>query len=337
MPPIILPANQPPNRFYAGGPRIAAFRSHPSSATHEPEDWIASTTCCSAGQASTTTTTIGLTRLPSGIFLRDAISSEPEKWLGPAHVAKYGSDTKLLVKLLDAGQRLPVHAHPHVDWAAKHLREKHGKAEAWYILTPGSVWLGLKEDVDPEELLGIVHEGRGCGTELLGRMHRIDVEPHQTVYVPPGVLHSIGEGIMVVEVQEPSDMSILCEWSGFDIDGAKEGHLGVGFETALTAVEMKGRTREEVMKLVTGPRVAESVCAEESRGYFRLERVLVKDRSGCRRGFAVVVVLEGEVVLRTEAGEVLSLTRGSTVVVPYEDGGITLEGEADVVIARPPE
>ncbi|KAL7823652.1 RmlC-like cupin [Trichoderma gracile] len=332
MPPIILPANQPPNRFYAGGPQIAALRSHPNTATHEPEDWIASTTCCAGSQASST---IGLTRLPSGTLLRDAISSEPEKWLGPAHVARYGSDTKLLVKLLDAGQRLPVHAHPHVNWASEHLHEKHGKAEAWYILTPGSVWLGLKEDVDPGELLSVVREGRG--TELLERMHRIDVEPHQTVYVPPGVLHSIGEGILVVEVQEPSDMSILCEWSGFQIDGAQEGHLGLGFETALTAVETKGRTREEVMRLVTKPKVAESVCVEESRGYFHLERVLVRNKSSCRRGFAVVVVLEGDVIMKTEAGEVLNLTRGSTVVVPYEDGGITLEGEADVVIARPPE
>ncbi|PTB69339.1 RmlC-like cupin [Trichoderma citrinoviride] len=340
MPPIILPANQPPNRFYAGGPQIAALRSHPASASHEPEDWIASTTCCAGHQAANNN--IGLTRLPSGTLLRDAVSSSPEKWLGPGHVAKYGADTKLLVKLLDAGQRLPVHAHPHVDWAAKHLhdeeKKKHGKAEAWYILTPGTVWLGFREDVDPEELLRVVQEGRGA--ELLERMHEIDVEPHQTVYVPPGVVHSIGEGLFVVEVQEPSDMSILCEWSGFKIDGAKEGHLGVGFETALTAVETKGRTREEAMKLVTEPRVAESLCVEESRRYFLLERVLlVKSKSSsCRRGFAVVVVLEGHVVLKTEfGGEGLDLTKGATVVVPYEDGEITLEGRADVVIARPPE
>lgn len=329
MAPIILPANQPASRFYAGGARISAFRSNPPCGSHEPEDWVASTTCCSGSG------NIGMSRLPDGTFLADAINSEPEKWLGSDHVAKYGPDTKLLVKLLDAGQRLPVHAHPHVDWASKHLQKKHGKAEAWYIHTPGSVWLGFREDVDPKELLQIVQGERGA--ELLERMHKIDVKPHQTVYVPPGVLHAIGEGILVVEVQEPEDMSILCEWGGFDIDGKKAGHLDLGFETALTAVETRGRTREEVMGLVTEGKVAESVFAEQSQDYFHLERVVVKDHTRCRRGFAILVVLDGNVSLKTTSSEALFLQKGSTVVIPHEDGEFTLDGDADVIIARPPQ
>jgi hypothetical protein len=43
---------------------------------------------------------------------------------------RFGADTRLLVKLLAAGQRLPVHAHPHVSFAAEHLGRAHGKAEA---------------------------------------------------------------------------------------------------------------------------------------------------------------------------------------------------------------
>lgn len=105
-------------------------------------------------------------RLPDGTFLADAISSEPEKWLGPAHVAKYESDTKLLVKLLGAEQCLYIHAHPHVDWASKNLRKKHGIAEAWCILTPVSIWLSFREEPRPKGLLQIVQEERGA--ELLG-------------------------------------------------------------------------------------------------------------------------------------------------------------------------
>ncbi|KAL7945276.1 RmlC-like cupin domain-containing protein [Trichoderma barbatum] len=330
MAPILLPANHPPRRFYAGGAQIAAFRSNQTIGSHEPEDWVASTTCC-RGQGN-----IGMTRLPDGTLLADAVASEPEKWLGSDHMAKYGADTKLLVKLLDAGQRLPVHAHPHVDWASKHLQSKHGKAEAWYILMPGSVWLGLSEDIDPKELLQIVIEERG--NELLDRMHKIDVEPHQTVYVPPGVLHAIGPSVLMVEVQEPEDLSVLCEWGGFKIDGKKEGHLGLGFETALTAVETTGRTREEVMRLVTDASVSESVFVEESQSYFQLERVLVSGQSRCRRGFAILVVLQGNVRLTTKLSELSILKKGSTVVIPYEDGEFTLESEeADVAIARPPQ
>src|SRR5664279_4318424 len=147
--PVILPANQPPDRFYQGGDKITAFRGQATAVEtavtsektpretaiagclHIPEDWVASVTCL-AGD-----TRLGLTVLPDGRTLADAIESDPHAWLGPDHVAAFGSDTKLLVKLLDAGQRLPVHAHPGTTFAHDHLGRTHGKAEAWYILQGG--------------------------------------------------------------------------------------------------------------------------------------------------------------------------------------------------------
>ncbi|KAK2595628.1 hypothetical protein QQS21_006675 [Conoideocrella luteorostrata] len=329
MAPVILPANQPDNRIFAGGARLAAFRSDPQCSSRLGEDWIASTTCCFG------TAGIGYSRLPDGQLLHEAITADPEKWLGPDHLAKYGADTKLLVKLLDAGQRLPVHAHPHADWAKQHLGRNHGKAEAWYILTPGSVWLGLKETVQPDQLLSLVEAERGA--ELLDRMHKFDVVPHQTLYVPPGTLHAIGEGVMVVELQEPEDMSILCEWEGFDIDGKKDGHLGLGFPAALTGVDYRARTREQADLWVTRDLVSESVCSAESQEYFRLERVCVQGSADTAPGFAILIVLEGKISLQTSKSEPVSLAKGSTVVIAFEDGSIHLDGDADVLIARPPQ
>ncbi|PHH93402.1 hypothetical protein CDD83_3715 [Cordyceps sp. RAO-2017] len=329
MAPVILPANQPKEGLYAGGARITAFRSSAPCSSHQPEDWVASTTCCGSSRS------IGLSRLPDGVLLRDAVASDPTRWLGSEHVSRHGPDTKLLVKLLDAGQRLPVHAHPDGDWAARHLGARNGKAEAWYILTAGSVWLGLETAVEPDELRRLVEAERGH--ELLGRMHRIDVEPHQTVYVPPGMLHCTGEGVMVVEVQEPSDLAVLCEWRGFRIDGRRTGHMGLGFDTALTAVETGVRTRDEVLALVTAADRAssDSVYASASQQYFRLERRRINGRETCLRGFAVLVVLDGSASLATDDGR-LVVGRGSTAVVPFADGDIVLEGDAEVLIARPP-
>lgn len=330
MAPIVVQANQLEGGFYKGGARIAKFRSNQPCKPNQPEDWVASTTCCN-GSAG-----IGYSKLPDGSLLKDAVADDPEGWLGPDHVSKYGPDTKLLVKLLDAGQRLPVHAHPHDNWAAEHLGEKHGKAEAWYILAPGSVWLGLKEDIPEKELLELVESERGA--ELLDRMHKFDVQPHQTLYVPPGTLHAIGEGIMVVEVQEPQDLSILCEWVGFDIDGKEKGHLGLGFPKALTAVDRKARTDDEANSLVTtADPSSDSVCAKASHEYFHLQRVKVNGAVTTRRGFAIVVVLEGKASLKTTISNPLSLAKGSTVVVPHQDGDLTFEGNADVLIARPPQ
>ena len=103
------PHRLPPNqfhRFYAGGARIDALRGVPAGEDGRPEDWIGSTTT-EFGETSR-----GLSRVADGRLVRDLVQADPEALLGPAHVARFGADPGLLVKLLDAGERLPVHVHP---------------------------------------------------------------------------------------------------------------------------------------------------------------------------------------------------------------------------------
>lgn len=331
MDPIILPSNQPPDRFYRGGPQISSFRGEQSQGNRTSEDWVASTTSCAGHK------TLGQTRLPSGILLSEEIEKNPQEWLGPKHVEKYGPDSKLLVKLLDAGQRLPIHAHPEAGWAKTHIGANHGKAEAWYVLAPGEVYLGLKFDVDQKLLEHVVEQQQP--EKILEMMHRIPVKEHNTIFVPPGVLHSIGRGVMVAEVQEPEDLSILLEWRDFEIDGAKEGHLGLGFEKALTAVETKARSEDEIQRLVTSDTsTKKNVFAKASNKYFILDRFQI-DEEGKKEvegGFAVSIVLDGQIELRPENGKALQLIRGNTVVIPYAAGRLSLKGKGQIIIARPP-
>jgi len=329
MAPIVLESNQPPNRFYKGGSQISAFRSAAPSDTYQPEDWVASTTCCN-GQD-----TLGLTQLENGSLLRDSIENEPEYWLGEEHVKKFGTSTKLLVKLLDAGQRLPVHAHPHREWAHQHLGVSCGKAEMWFTMNPGTVWLGLREKISPERLRELVDKQES--DTLRSMMHEIKLQRHQAVYVPPGVLHAIGEGLLVAEVQEPSDLSVLCEWKDFAIDGTKDGHLGLGFETALTAIERSARTTEEMTDLVTAPAMEGVVCSPASREYFRTEYHHVIGHVVHPRGFAILIVLDGHMELETSGSGNTALSHGFTVVIPHSDGDFSLRGEGSVFIARPPQ
>lgn len=329
MDPIILPSNQPPNRFYKGGLQISNFRGEPSQGSRTPEDWIGSTTSCHGHS------TLGQTRLPSGVLLKDEIEHHAAQWLGKDHIEAFGSDTKLLVKLLDAGQRLPIHAHPDAKWARANIAASHGKSEAWYILSPGEVFLGLKRDVSAEELLGLV-EKQDIET-MLGLMHRVPVKQHQTVYVPPGLLHAIGEGIMVAEVQEPEDLSILLEWRDFEIDGREHGHLGLGFETALGAVETKVRTEQEIAGLVSDEKALGSVLVSQANQYFILNRLRFNGEEACPGGFGIMIVLDGNVELRSEHGKTILMVRGVTAVIPYAAGKLTLSGYGELLIARPPE
>ena len=126
------------------------------------------------------------------------------------------SDAGLLVKLLDAGQRLPVHVHPTRPFAREHLHSCYGKTEAWYVLeTAGedaAVWVGFARGRRPGELADRrwrPRTRRGCSTQ----MNKSACGPGDGVVVPAGQAHATGAGVFLVEVQEPTDFSILLEWS----------------------------------------------------------------------------------------------------------------------------
>src|ERR1700735_5603521 len=120
MRPVLLGANQPPH-FYKGGQSIAELRGLAETDEIGPEDWVGSATS-RFGQDKD-----GLSVMPDGRYLRDVIESDPEAWLGPDHLEYFGAEPALLVKLLDAGQRLPVHVHPDRSFAIRHLGSRHGK------------------------------------------------------------------------------------------------------------------------------------------------------------------------------------------------------------------
>ncbi len=323
-----LDANQPPERFYRGGAKIDRFRGTAKGPDFRPEDWVGSTTSL-AGEKR-----LGLSRLRDGRLLADAIAADPVTWLGEAHVAAFGTSTMLLVKLLDAGQRLPVHAHPDDAFSAAHLHRPFGKAEAWYILDGGTVHLGLRHDVDRHTLADLVAWQDTAA--LLRLLHEREVEPGDVVYVPPGELHAIGKGVFLLEVQQPEDLSILLEWNGFALDGARDGHLGLGFDLALQAVTTHGRSPDDVDRWIMSASEGDSILPSESERFFRLERHVVDGKVVVDPGFAIIVIEDGEVKLKTAAGDSRRARLGATIASPHADGAISIAGAGTVLICRPP-
>lgn len=326
--PFSLPANQLPDRFYLGGPQIAAFRGAagaPATGTRVPEDWVASTTTL-FGESS-----LGLSALADGTVLRDAVAADPELWLGADHVAAFGPDSKLLVKLLDAGQRLPVHAHPDTEFAGAHLGRSHGKAEAWHLLEDGEVHVGLRRPIEREAFGALVRDQRV--EQMLELLHPLQVAAGDTVFVPPGTLHAIGAGILLVELQEPEDLSVLCEWRDFELDGAADGHLGLGFDLALRSVDFTVLTSERAQALVRRSG-SDTALPPDAAPFFRLDIVSGEAHDAFPAGLAVVVVLDGDVVIRTDHGS-NSHPRGSTVLVPAAAGALHLHG-GTAALCRPP-
>ena len=321
MKPLLLPPNQF-HRFYRGGARIDALRGVPAGEDGRPEDWVGSTTTAWGSDDE------GLSRLEDGRILRDAIEANPEAFLGPDHVERWGADPVLLVKLLDAGERLPVHYHPGRPFAKEHLGLGFGKTEAWIILeaeADAAVHVGLREPLDPETARGWV-DAQDAET-MLAALHRLPVAPGDAVLVPAGTLHAIGGGILLLELQEPSDLSVLVEWKRFGVDDGPE-HLGLGWETALQALD-----REPIdPAALTAP--GKGLLAREADPYFRAERVEAGDV--LTPSFAIVLATDGEGALRTSDGEELALRRGDTALVPFAAGATTLAGDLRAIRCMPP-
>jgi mannose-6-phosphate isomerase len=306
MKPVLLPPNQF-HRFYKGGARIDALRGEPQGEDGRPEDWVGST-ATSWGSASE-----GLSRLADGTILKEAIEANPEAYLGPEHVAVYGADPGLLVKLLDAGERLPVHYHPGRAFAKEHLGLRYGKTESWLILEadPGAaVHVGLKEPLDAETARRWVDEQDADA--MLQALHEVPVQAGDGILVPAGTLHAIGGGILLLELQEPTDLSVLVEWKKFGVEDGTE-HLELGWETALESLD-----REPIdPAALTTPQ--SGLLPKEADAYFRAERIGQDDTLD--QSFSIVLVTGGEGTI----GE-LPVRRGSTALIPFAAGDTQTEG-----------
>ncbi|TMD42842.1 MAG: hypothetical protein E6I88_03230 [Chloroflexi bacterium] len=316
------------HRFYRGGSGIAEFRGIPLSDPYTPEDWVGSTVSTFGCDGP------GLSRLEDGRRLRDAIHEDPEAFLGPAHVARFGADPALLVKLLDPDQRLPVHCHPDRAFAKRHLGLRYGKTEAWIVIATRTadptVYLGFRGPIDRQGLAAWVD--RQEADRLLAAVNPITVKAGDTVFVPAGIPHAVGPGILIVELQEPTDLSVLMEWKGLDIDGRTDGHLGLGFERALDSVDRSAWTSGRLSGLINAGTNG-SLFPQAAEPFFRAERL--RGEAELEAGFAILVAIAGEGRLRTASGGSLDLKQGDTILVPFGAGNSWLEGSLVSIRCRP--
>jgi mannose-6-phosphate isomerase len=124
----------------------------------------------------------------------------------------------LLVKLLDAQERLSVQVHPQDEYALANEGGELGKTEMWYILhaQPGAQLIfGLRPGVTPEVFRQAIAE------DALDRwLHHLPVKAGDAVFVPAGTVHAILEGIIAAEIQQNSDTTYrIYDWGRLGADG----------------------------------------------------------------------------------------------------------------------
>ena len=151
-----------------------------------------------------------------GTTLHDLWTSRREEIFGPDYKTHTAARFPMLIKLLDARERLSVQVHPPV-----HMSQALGgepKTEMWYFadaLPGASIYAGLKRDVTRQQFETLLREGR-----VEEALHVIPVERGDSIFIPSGRLHAIGEGNVIVEVQQNSDTTYrVFDWNRTGLDG----------------------------------------------------------------------------------------------------------------------
>jgi len=328
--------------FYSGGAKINKFRAQPHD-IHGPEDWVGSITKLPPSIMPDGAHPKTGTSLTEEGFLDDLITANPQAWLGEELSQIMKGNSSLLVKLLDAGERLPIHAHPTRDFAQQHLNSFFGKTEGWIVLDsdPGSkIWLGLREEISGEKLA--LHIQNQSIEEILGLMNEYSVSVGQVIYVPAGTLHAIGPGTLIAECQEPTSFSILCEYTSFGLSESA-ATLGLGWEQAISGLTLKPDPRaienyfpKERELLKTDSSSINSLFAKEGDEFFRALRIITTSEVTLpSRSFSILIVSHGSGLLTWDAG-VIGVRSGETLVIPAAASGGKLVGNLGGILFLPP-
>lgn len=336
----IAPLRLGPNRprhFYRGGAQIAEFRGLPDpSDEFLPEDWIGSTTSLGwTGRDEREGESVVTVAGGGDVLLKDLLREHADAILGSNHVNEFGPHPALLVKLLDPAVRLPLHYHPSRSFARKHLHSTFGKTEAWVVLRTASsdafVHLGFSRTVDDSTLSSWI-DSQQVG-ELLDATHRLSVGAGDVVFVPAGIPHAIGPGILIVELQEPTNFSLFLEHAGFV--RPEEAHAGLGWPVALGALRHSAVAASELREhfvrhvdLRSG--YEERVFSDETRSFFDARWLCLDggQRRAIDTGFAVCIVTSGSGCLVADA-TTTAIRRGDTYLVPAALGAYEVRASAE--------
>jgi mannose-6-phosphate isomerase len=179
-----------------GGEKLNEFKTLSTAIDNLGESWELSSV---PGEVSIVTN-----GLYEGASLNSIIEKHKKDLLGSRVVNRYGNDFPLLIKFIHAKTDLSVQVHPD-DEMAKREHNSFGKTEMWYILDTepdAELLLGLKDGVDRGAFAKAIDQ-----KQVMPLLNREKVTAGDSFFIPPGLVHAIGGGNLLAEIQQTSDIT----------------------------------------------------------------------------------------------------------------------------------
>jgi mannose-6-phosphate isomerase len=328
-------------RTYLGGKLLDQLHGRKEGTdAHFPEEWIMSVVSArNVGREHMKDEGLSILENDENLSLKSIIEANPAAFLGEQHALKYDNQMGVLVKIIDAAERLTVQVHPDRIMAKDLFQSTYGKTECWYILggrdIDGNVpciYLGFKKGVTKEQWKKLFDEQDISG--MLNALNKFEVREGEVILIEGGTPHAIGGGCFLVEIQEPTDYTIRVEKttpSGFQIDDYM-CHQGLGFEKMMDCFNYDTYTEEEVREkwFISGNIIdiqeggtTTSLIGYDSTEYFKMNQIEVSTELilNLDNVFSGLYILEGE-------GEMISngvsqkIRKGNQFFIPAPTGKI---------------
>jgi len=312
-------------RIYKGGkPYKELFNDGFDDGTDNmfPEEWIASKV--KAINPKYFGERDGVSKIKgTNVFFDDLLEDYKEELLGNR---KYDC----LVKFLDSAVRLPFQVHPTKEFSRKHFNSNYGKTEAWLVVAKrpnAKLYFGFKDKITKEQL-SILEERSEVEKDIMGNLLAgVDVNVGDIWLIKAGLIHAIGAGCTIVEVQEPTDFTIQPErWCNDYHISYEEEYIGLDKNTALSAInyDIYGDTAKAYAKVT--PKVVvdtptykkEVMISYDDTPCFAENRHMIKNGGSFVMDFApsVFICLDGNAVITGE-NYIKEIKKGDYFYLPF--------------------
>ncbi len=238
-------------RIYLGGKQYADFLGDADEDNLFPEEWIASKVKAINPKYFGERDGVSVIE-NTNIYFDDLLIKYKEKVLGDR---KYDC----LVKYLDSAIRLPVQVHPTKEFSRKHFKSEYGKTEAWLVIATrenAKIYFGFNREVTKEELSLLEEQSLKNRDIMASILYGVEPKVGDIFLINAGLIHAIGEGCTIIEVQEPTDFTIQPEnWCGDIRISEQEKYIGLEKSTALDCFDYSLIGEDALNKAKVKPRI----------------------------------------------------------------------------------
>lgn len=269
-----------------------------------------------------------------GRTLHELATESPKTFLGDRATLTQHGRFPLLLKILDAQDRLSIQVHPD-DTIAEALGEPDvGKTEMWHILDAtesGELYCGVSESITEAELQQAIRDDR-----LADHLNVYKAESNASLFINARTIHAIGEGCMIAEIQQNSDLTYrISDWGRVDADGnPRELHIEKSLKASKHPNIHHGAA--QVLTYTVRETSVHVLCACP---YFASEEIIIKDAyTDTNRGSTMQLFLAKSGTVTLEVGDdSVNLKPGESALVPAEEQSIILHGDGSVLMYYVPD